>query len=170
MDPSGIVSGLLAGLIGTGLGSVIYGGPMMGDETAAMVGCACRVGLVILLAPVLLQRARFGERAFRIQLLASLLVFCVLFNHQAESPSYSIAMIGAAVWYASSAGAVWRTWLVVACLAIVNLGSTDLLPRALYRAYYVPYLLKTVPLVDGERVRQEALKQRHGGSAPAAAE
>lgn len=32
------------------------------------------------------------------------------------------------------------------------------------------FLLKTVPLVDGERVRAEALKQRHGGSAPAAAE
>jgi hypothetical protein len=33
------------------------------------------------------------------------------------------------------------------------------------------FLLKTVPLVDGERVRQEALKQRHGGApAPQAAE
>jgi hypothetical protein len=104
-------------------------------------------GLVILLAPVALQRARFGERAFRIQLLASLLVFCVLFNHQAESPSYSIAMIGAAIWYAASERATWRTWLIVACVAIVNLGSTDLLPRSLYRAYYVPYLLKTMPLI-----------------------
>ncbi|PKU24865.1 hypothetical protein [Telmatospirillum siberiense] len=44
------VSGLIAGLIGTDLGSVIYGGPMMGDESAAMIGFLCRVALVVLLA------------------------------------------------------------------------------------------------------------------------
>jgi hypothetical protein len=104
-------------------------------------------GLVILLLPLLLQRSRFGERVFRVHLLASLLVFCVLFNHQAESPSYAIAMIGVALWYATSERATWRTVLMVACLAIVNLASTDLMPRNLYRAYYVPYLLKTIPLI-----------------------
>ena len=104
-------------------------------------------GLVILMLPVLVQRKRFGEYAFRVQVLASLLVFCVLFNHQAESPSYAIAMLGAAIWYASAEQAKWRTWLVAACLIIVNLGSSDLMPRAWYTAYYVPYLLKTVPLI-----------------------
>lgn len=44
------VSGVVAGLIGTDLGSVIYGGPMMGDENAAMIGFMIRVLLVVLLA------------------------------------------------------------------------------------------------------------------------
>jgi hypothetical protein len=104
-------------------------------------------GLAILMLPLLTQRSRFGERIFRVQLLASLLVFCVLFNHQAESPSYVIAMIGVALWYATSEKAGWRTALMVACLVIVNLASTDLMPRSLYREYYVPWLLKTVPLI-----------------------
>jgi len=110
-------------------------------------------GLAILMLPLAVQRARFGERRFRTQLLASLLVFCVLFNHQAESPSYVIAMLGAAIWYAASGPAPghalrsWRTWLVAACVIVVNLGSSDLMPRAWYREYYVPYLLKTVPLI-----------------------
>lgn len=104
-------------------------------------------GLTILMLPLLTQRNRFGERAFRIQLLASLLVFCVLFNHQAESPSYAIAIIGAAIWFATAEPARWRTALMVACIVIVNLMSTDLMPRALYREYYVPYLLKTIPLI-----------------------
>jgi hypothetical protein len=104
-------------------------------------------GLVILLLPVALQRARCGERVFRLQLLASLLVFCVLFNHQAESPSYVIAMIGVAIWSAASERTRWRLGLVIACLVIVNLASTDLMPRSLYREVYVPYLLKTVPLI-----------------------
>jgi hypothetical protein len=104
-------------------------------------------GLVILLLPLLLQRARFRERIFRIQLLASLLIFCVLFNHQAESPSYVIAMIGVAIWFAASERATWRVWIAAACVAIVNLASTDLMPRSLYREYYVPLLLKTLPLI-----------------------
>jgi hypothetical protein len=105
------------------------------------------VGLAVLLLPLLTQRARFGERVFRVHVLASLLLFCVLFNHQAESPSYVIAMIGVALWFATSARAPWRTALMVTCLVVVNLASTDLMPRSLYREYYVPLLLKTLPLI-----------------------
>lgn len=111
-------------------------------------------GLVILLLPVLLQRRRFAEKLFRVQLLCSLLLFCVLFNHQAESPSYVIASIGVALWYATSERAGWRTALFIACLAIVNLASTDLMPRSIYREYYVPYLLKTLPLIPAWIVMQ----------------
>ena len=57
------------------------------------------------------------------------------------------AMVGIAIWFAVSERAWWRTALVVASIVIVNLGSTDLMPRGWYRTFYVPYLLKTVPLV-----------------------
>ncbi len=105
------------------------------------------LGLVILLLPLVLQRRRFGEALFRVQFLASLLLFCVLFNHQAESPSYVIAMLGVTIWFAASEPARWRMVLLVACIVVVNLASTDLMPRALYHQYYVPFLLKTVPLI-----------------------
>jgi hypothetical protein len=104
-------------------------------------------GVVILLAPLALQRQRFGSKQFRILYLASILVFCVLFNHQAESPSYSIAMIGTSIWFAVSERAAWRTFLMAASLIIVNVASTDLMPRAWYHAWYVPYLVKTIPLI-----------------------
>ena len=84
---------------------------------------------------------------FRTTMLASILVFCVLFNHQSESPSYSIAMIGAAIWFAASDRRWWRTTLIVACFVVVDLASTSLLPHAIYEQYYVKYLLKTVPLI-----------------------
>lgn len=63
-------------------------------------------GTLVLLAPLApfapgLRRGQ-PDPTFRLHFLASTLVFCVLFNHQAESPSYSIAMIGAAIWFASS--------------------------------------------------------------------
>ncbi|MDE3128025.1 MAG: DUF2029 domain-containing protein, partial [Gemmatimonadota bacterium] len=103
-------------------------------------------GIVVLLAP-LLRGPRAWTPAFRLELLASILVFSVLFNHQAESPTYSIAMIGAAVWYAAGERTWWRTALVALCFIVVNLASTPLLPPELYRDYYVKYLIKTVPLV-----------------------
>ena len=105
------------------------------------------VGVLVLLAPLVFQRRRFGSRQFRLLFLSSILVFCVLFNHQAESPSYSIAIIGTSIWFAVSARAWWRTLFMAASIVIVNLMSTDLMPRAWYAAWYVPYLVKTIPLI-----------------------
>ena len=104
-------------------------------------------GLVLLLAPVALRRDRWVDRQFRVTLIASILVFCVLFNHQAESPSYAIAMIGIAVWFSAAEHAWWRVTLMAFAFVVVNLGSTDLTPRAWYADYYVRYMLKTVPLI-----------------------
>lgn len=44
------ISGLVAGLIGSDLGAQLYGGPMMGDESAANLGLLARFALVALLA------------------------------------------------------------------------------------------------------------------------
>jgi hypothetical protein len=104
-------------------------------------------GVVILMVPLALRGRSWERRHFRVLFLASMLVFCVLFNHQAESPSYSIAIIGASIWYAVSERTWWRTALVVACIVIVNVASTDLMPRTWYREWYVPYLVKTIPLI-----------------------
>ena len=49
------VSGLVAGLIGSDLGSLLYGGPMMGDETAANIGLLLRVALVVLAGVMLVK-------------------------------------------------------------------------------------------------------------------
>jgi Glycosyltransferase family 87 len=114
-------------------------------------------GLLVLLSPILRRRRDLEDRHFRLLFVASLLVFCVLFNHQAESPSYSIAMIGTAIWYAVSKKTPWRTALMVVSFVIVNLGSTDLMPRAWYTNWYVPYLVKTIPLIPVWIVMQAEL-------------
>lgn len=115
------------------------------------------IGVIVLLLPLALQWKRRAETHFRLLFLASILVFCVLFNHQAESPSFVISMVGMALWYAVSPHTTWRAGLMVFAFAVVNLGSTDLMPRAWYRAYYVPYLLKTVPLIPLWLVMQAEL-------------
>lgn len=60
------LSGLIAGLIGTDLGSILYGGTMMGDENAAMIGFLGRIVLVVLVAVLavrLIWRLIGGARA-----------------------------------------------------------------------------------------------------------
>ena len=44
------LSGIVAGLVGTDLGSVLYGGPMMGDQDGVMIGYGGRVAVILGLA------------------------------------------------------------------------------------------------------------------------
>jgi hypothetical protein len=73
-------------------------------------------GMVAVLFPLWLRRDRWRDPVFRRLLLASLLVFVVLFNHQAERASFIIAAIGVGLWYVLSPPprARWRTLLAVA--------------------------------------------------------
>jgi hypothetical protein len=56
-----VVSGLVAGLIGSDLGSRLYGGAMSGDRTAAGIGFGLRVALILALALLLFRF--IGRRA-----------------------------------------------------------------------------------------------------------
>jgi hypothetical protein len=55
-------------------------------------------GTAVLLLP--LARGQWSDARHRKLFLASLLVYSVIFNHKAEQPSFVIAMVGVAVWYA----------------------------------------------------------------------
>jgi len=63
------LSGIVAGLVGTTLGSVLYGGPMMGDNDGVMIGYALRVGAILAFAwmifRVIAHRASGVEEAPR---------------------------------------------------------------------------------------------------------
>lgn len=87
------------------------------------------LGLALLLIPFVLatRRARV-DRCVRLQLLASLLVFMVIFNHKAEAQSYIIAICGVSIWWASHPDARWRLGVALAVVALTNLPSTDLAP------------------------------------------
>src|SRR5205823_8747445 len=89
-------------------------------------------GTCALLLPLALRRDRWDEPRFRLLYLCSVLLFVVLFNHQAERASYLIAFTGAAIWYTSEPFARWRTWLYGAAVLTVPVMST-LVPGAWLR-------------------------------------
>ena len=58
-------------------------------------------GTLLLLLPLTTRPSRWGDAEFRRGFVASLLVYCVIFNHKAEQPSFVIAVVGVAIWYAA---------------------------------------------------------------------
>jgi hypothetical protein len=89
-------------------------------------------GTLLLVLPLALRRDRWDDARFRVLYLCSVLLYAVLFNHQAERASYLIAFTGATVWFASSPREGWRTALYLIAYVTVPLMST-LIPGAALR-------------------------------------
>jgi hypothetical protein len=98
-------------------------------------------GTMLLLLPLAALRALWADGRFRRLFLSSLLVFLVIFNHQAESASFVVATCGIAIWYVSGRRAWWRTALL----------AFTLLAVAVPRLFFVPHRL------DLEVIRSHAL-------------
>lgn len=71
-------------------------------------------GTAMLILPLL--RGRWSDPQHRKLFLASLLVWSVIFNHKAEQPSFVIAVVGVAIWYAVRARSLTRDVLAGAVL------------------------------------------------------
>jgi hypothetical protein len=82
-------------------------------------------GIAVLLLP-LIHRDRWGDARFRRAYLASLLVFVVIFNHQAERQSFVIAAVGVAIWFVEAPRDYLR--LGLSLLSLVGLDAAGYLP------------------------------------------
>lgn len=106
------------------------------------------LGVIALVAPVLVRRDRWTQFGFRRLYLCSVLVFCVIFNHQSESPTFVIGVSGAAIWFATLTRPDRWVWATFAFLVVCTiLASSDAMPRAIQRAVFDAYRFKTVPLI-----------------------
>jgi len=104
-------------------------------------------GLLLFAAPYL-RLGQYRHTAFRQTLLASVLMFCVLFSTGSENSTYIIAFMGVAVWYCC---APWQrsrsdVALMVLVFVVSSLSPGDLFPKAIYRGLIQPYALKALPV------------------------
>lgn len=104
------------------------------------------VGLVLLVLPLVLVR-RYKDPDFRIRYLAYVLVWIIIFNHKAESPTFVIAVSGVAVWYMSAKKNLWRNALLALVLVFTVLSPTDIFTHEIRQQYIIPYVLKAVPCI-----------------------
>src|SRR4051812_42588735 len=87
------------------------------------------LGVLALVAPILTQPSRWREWHFWRFYLCSVLVFCVIFNHQSESPTFVIAVAGVAIWFASlDRRSPWQWAMFVFFVVCTILASSDAMP------------------------------------------
>ena len=103
-------------------------------------------GAVLLLLP-LLRTGLYNLVRFRYFLLSSILIFCVIFNHLAESPSYVIAALGLAIWFAWEKKNPVSSVLMGLAYVFTVLIATDIFPEYIRHNYGIPYVWKAVPCI-----------------------
>lgn len=89
----------------------------------------------------------YSNYSFRWRLLISILIWVVIFNHKAESPTFVIAMSGVGIWYFFNEKNRVNLILVVLAFILTSLSPTDIFPRTLRENLVIPYVLKAVPCI-----------------------
>jgi hypothetical protein len=103
-------------------------------------------GIIVFLIP-LIQIKKYQKYTFRFLTLTSILLWIVIFNHKAESPTFIIAMAGVALWFMTSEKNTFNIILFISAILLTSLSPTDLFPRFLRDQYINPYVLKGVPCI-----------------------
>ena len=103
-------------------------------------------GVLSFLIP-LLQWKKWGNRLFRYRMLALVLLWVILFNHMSESPTLVIAVCGASMWFSLSERNRFDWALMLFCLLLTSLSSTDLFPYSLRSTWIYPKVMKVFPLI-----------------------
>ena len=79
--------------------------------------------------------------------LASILLWIVIFNHKAESPTFIIAMAGVALWFVTTRLTVFDKILFTLAIVFTVVSPTDVFPRFLRDHFVRPYSLKAFPCI-----------------------
>jgi hypothetical protein len=103
-------------------------------------------GLILLLLP-LIRIKQYKFFIFRIFFLSSIIIWSVIFNHKAESPTFIIAMTGVGIWFFSQERKTENIVLLLFALVLTSLSSTDLVPGSIRDHYIAPFCLKVLPCI-----------------------
>ena len=103
-------------------------------------------GVIAFLIP-LLRFKEYKKFTFRFLTLTSILVWIVIFNHKAESPTFIIAMAGVSLWFITSNKSALNITLFVSAIVLTSLSPTDIFPVYLKEKFVIPYMLKVFPCI-----------------------
>ncbi|MFI5156317.1 MAG: hypothetical protein ACHQEM_09030, partial [Chitinophagales bacterium] len=99
---------------------------------------------------------------FRLLILSSVLLWCIAFNHKAESPTFIISIIGIAIWYYCRERNLRDKILVIVAFLLTTLSVTDLVPRSIREGFIQPYSIKgLMTVVIWIKVIYELLKMNY---------
>lgn len=105
-------------------------------------------GMILFALPYLRIR-QYENESFRFLFLSSALLFMVLFSTGTETYGYLTAMIAVGIWYVKTptkaATPILNLSLLIFCILLTSLSTTDLFPRFIRVEYVKPYALKALP-------------------------
>jgi hypothetical protein len=102
------------------------------------------IGVLFFILTVILIFFRKNYEQVKGIFLAYIMIWIVIFNHDAESATYIIASTGVAIWYISSSRSLTDKILLVLTFILTVLSPTDMFPDSIYKKYVLPYSLKAL--------------------------
>jgi hypothetical protein len=104
---------------------------------------------VLIFALPYVRVKQYQYLGFRLMLLASVLIFAVIFSSSSESPTYIIAFAGVAIWFViqPSPKNRWMTALFIFAIILTTLSPSDLFPKYIRVHYVWKYSLKALPCI-----------------------
>ena len=103
-------------------------------------------GAVLFMLPYM-RFKMYTNYQFKLWAVAAMLIWVVIFNHMAESPTFIIAIAGASIWFFSKSASVLDFILFILVFISVSISPTDIIPHDIRDNYVRPYVLKVVPCI-----------------------
>lgn len=100
-------------------------------------------GLLLFILPLIHIR-HYKDYYFRLLFLASVLIWVVIFNHKAESPTFIIALSGVGIWYFSQTRSTGNLVLLIMAFLLVTMSVSDLVPSHVKHEIVEPYGIKAI--------------------------
>jgi hypothetical protein len=110
---------------------------------AAAKNAVTVAGILVFLLPLVRWRL-YRDLHYRLLYLASTLIWMVIFNHKAESPTFIIAMAGIGIWYFSQNPGPLNRVLLILSFLLISMSVSDLVPAAVRNDFIRPYGIKAV--------------------------
>ena len=104
------------------------------------------LGLISLAIPFLFKH-QFSNFDYRLYWFVSLLIWLVIFNHKAESPTFIIAFTGIALWIFSVSQNKFTWGLGIFAFVFTSLAPTDIFPLFVRQTFFEPYAIKAIPCI-----------------------
>ena len=104
-------------------------------------------GMALFALPYL-RFSQYKNLAFRETILASVLLFVILFSTGSEASGYVIALLGVCIWYTAAPWkrGKWAIALMVFVFILSGMGNCDLIPKTIRHDYIQTYALRTLPI------------------------
>jgi len=123
-------------------------------------------GTVLLCLPFIRVKF-FKDLNFRLFILASILIWSMIFNHIAESASYIVAIMGVAIWFVTDKKDGLTITLAITIFILSEMSPSSLFPRYIREHFVQPYVLKAVPcIVLWFLIQYKLLTGKYGNSMP----